>query len=153
MGKLADMLDNIESTLSAAASLDLTQSYDELKEGIPETPLLQIYPAGVAPVSRDSQTDRKTFGGMSPGGGVTQETVTVHGDLFVSQRKLISQEMRDLVVLIEELQDILRTQPKNNLFGDPNIMSFTWQWHYASFEYSGADYVGAKFIIEAILGN
>ena len=145
MGKLATLLDNIETTLVAAASIDLSQSYDELEENIPETPILQVYPNSCLTVSTGSNTDRLTFGGTT--GGVVQKTYEISVDLFVQQRKFISQEMEALVDLIEELEDILVAQPKCNCFGDTNVGSFQWRWDRVSFKYSGADFVGVKIIL------
>ena len=146
MGELATLLSDIETTLAAAPSVLLTQNYDELTEGVSETPLLQVYPEGCDPVSRKSETDRITLGGTT--GGVVQKIYTVNCDCYISQRHFIAQDMRDLVVAIDELMDILEAQPRGDLFGNSTVNSFKWSWKRVSFTYSGALFVGVKILLK-----
>ena len=89
---LGDIVDGIASTLGAAASLVGTQSYDELKEGIHDYPILQVYPEANPGTSRDSETHKLTLS--------TKHTVkeyTIHADLYAHVRGNIGDDMLLLV--------------------------------------------------------
>jgi len=143
--ELSTLIDNIESTLAAAASIDITQSYDELEASVLQTPTLQVYPDRCLEVSRGSETDRVTFGGST--GGVVRKVYVIHADIFAAQRHYIAEDMKNLVEYIEEIDAILKAQEKCNIFGDSNVGSFKWEWRRVSFEYSGQQYVGVKYVI------
>jgi hypothetical protein len=153
---LGDIVDSIETTLSAAASLRRSQSYDELTEGIHEYPTLQVYPSSNTGSSWNSQTDRLTFGGPVPTGGVVEKHVSVkeyiiHADLYARQRSHINEDMEQLVDTINELEDILDTQ-EYPYFGRDDLYSWRWSWNQVTFEYAGVMYLGARFIITVRAG-
>lgn len=147
MADLATLIDNIESTLSAADSIDISQSYDELTANIPQTPTLQVYPDRCPQVSRGSETDRVTFGSPTKN-PVVRKVYIIHADVFVAQRHYIAQDMANLVVAAEEIDAILETQTKCNIFGDTDVNTYKWEWRRVTFNYSGRDYIGIKYIFE-----
>lgn len=154
---LGDIVDSIETTLSAAASLVRSQSYDELTEGIHEYPLLQVYPSANTGTSRGSETDRFSFEGPVPVGAVVKhlsvKEYIIHADLYARQRSHINEDMEQLVDTINELEDILDGQDPQSLFGRADLFSFRWSWSQVTFEYAGVMYLGARFIITVRAGK
>lgn len=147
MSELSTLLDNIKNTLLEATSLEIAQSYDELTANIPQTPTLQVYPDRCSPVSIGSGTDRITFGSANKN-AVIRKSYTIHADLFVAQRHYIAQDMKVLVEVSEEFDEILGAQEKCNIFGDSNVSHFKWEWRRVLFDYSGKDYIGIKYIFD-----
>ena len=153
---LGEIVNSVEATLSAAASLERSQSYDELTEGMQDYPTLQVYPSANTGGSWDSQTHRLTFGGPVPAGGVVRKHVsvkeyTIHADLYARQRSHIGEDMAQLVDTINELEDILDTQ-EYPLFGRTDLYSFRWSWAQVTWDYAGVMYLGAQFIITVRAG-
>ncbi len=147
MAELSTLLDNIRDTMIEAASLEIAQSYDELTANIPQTPTLQVYPDRCPQVSVGSGTDRVTFGSASKK-AVIRKSYIIHADLFVAQRHYIAQDMKTLVEAAEEIDTILGTQEKCNIFGDINVSHFKWEWRRVLFSYSGRDYIGIKYVFD-----
>ena len=142
MANLSELIDGIEATLAGAASVDVSQSYDELTESILETPLIQVYPASCPPVSKGSATQKYTLGGS-----VRREYI-IHADLFVCHRHYLPQDMRDFVNYVEEIDAILVGETDCNIFGVSGLGTFKWSWERAQFIYGGQKYLGAKYIFE-----
>lgn len=140
---LAQICDAIESTLGAASTVAVSQSYNELTEGVHDFPLLQVYPeAG----SQDPYggTDRTTMQG-----GVRQTEFTIHADYYARQRSHIGENMDAVVDGVDALQVILDGQDHQPFgLGSSNV-SFRWEWTRALFTYGDPQlsYVGARFII------
>src|SRR5512139_418851 len=136
----------IETTLAPAVTF--TQSYNELTEGMNDTPRLQVYPnSGTS--SPPSNNDRSTFRGV-----VRQAEIEIYADLYATQRSDIAEDMGALVPLIEaviaeiEKQD---TKPYFNLLdaaGQDAIKGFRWSWSRVTFVYNDPQqlYTGARFI-------
>ena len=57
---LAQICNAVETTLAAATGLTYTQSYNELEEGMNDTPTLQVY-WNSSSKTRAATTDRTTF--------------------------------------------------------------------------------------------
>jgi len=151
---LGDIIDSVETTLSAAASLKRSQSYDELMPGVHEVPLLQVWPASCDPVSFGSQTDRLTLGDRSEGEGHSVKEYVIHGDLYGDTRggRNIGESMKRLVTAINEMENILDTQ-KYPLFGNSNLLSMTWRWEFVTFTYGKVEYCGARFYVTVRAGT
>lgn len=135
------MCDAIESYLAAATSLVRTQSYDELTEGMQDTPTIQVYPEACDPVSAGSGT--QTF---ALRGGVIQEVHTIHVDYYARQRSHIGQDMAALVGGIDEIVTLLE-ETGCPPFGLEGIKNFQWSWRRVVFDYGGAAYMGARFTL------
>ena len=149
---LGDIIDSIENTLGAAASLNASQSYDELTEAIMDPPTLQVYPEEGG-ASEYSETDRITLGRKSDGKKHSVKTYIVNVDLLAKQRANIGEDMKILVDCIDEIEDILDTQ-ECPWFDNDNIMSFQWDpWRRVVFAYSNVDYVGARFTLTIRCGR
>ena len=146
---LGDIVDAIETTLSAAASLRRSQSYDELTEGVQrgDAPLLQVYPEENPGTSGHSETDRISFSGAH-----SVKRYVIFADLYAKQRSNIGEDMKQLVDTINELEDILDSQTYP-VFGSDYILSFRWLWGRVVFDYAGVNFMGARFQILVEVGT
>ena len=147
------IVDAVETTLSAATTLVRSQSYDELTEGIQpgDCPLLQVYWESASPVSSDSSTDRRSFGG---GGGdentpLRDKAIIIHADYYATARSHIAEDMAAVVNGVDALTDVLETQNTLPYFGLAGIKSFQWQATRVTFVYGDPQtpYSGARFVI------
>jgi hypothetical protein len=137
------MLNAVEATLSAAASIKNSQSYNQLTEGMNDLPCLQVYPDG-ANVDAQYATDRTTFQG-----GCRQTSQTIFVDYYARQRSQLNEDMAQLVTGIDELTDIIESQNHLPLFGLVGIKNFHWSWQRVVFGYAdeSVKYMGARFTI------
>lgn len=140
---LAQILDAIEATLAAAPTLARSMSYDELTEGINDTPLLQVYPDS-GNQDPAGNTDRTTFKA-----GVRQTVLTINCDYYAQQRKHIGEDMAALVDGIDAMTNIFEAQDTKPYFGLDGIRAFSWSWQRVTFEYGDPNigYVGARFTL------
>lgn len=131
----------IADTLSNASGLSFSQDFDELSEGIVDTPLLQIYWTGTQ-TDVENEADRTTFGK-----GVAQARMTFHADLYATQRSDIGDDMSILLPLVDAIHDTLDDQ-KTTLFGLATIKVLeNWQSSMVIFDYATFSFVGARFVI------
>ena len=140
---LAEINNAITQTLADAVGLTYTQSFDELTEGIQDTPVLRVYPtAGKTDVT--TATDRTTFSGK-----VTQTQLSYHADLYATQRHHLGEDMAKLIPLIDAIIDVLEAQKQTPLFGVAAIKAFQWNWNGIVFAYGRAEqkYTGARFVL------
>jgi len=146
-GYIADLIVAIATTLGAAPSLVRTQyagstaAATRLTEGMPDYPTLQIYPEANTTTDWTGETDRISLTGKH-----SVKEYVIHADLLARQISQIDEDMTQLVTSINELEDILDTQTYP-LFARPYILSFQWSWHWVVFEYAGAKYAGARFVL------
>ena len=117
---IGQICDAIESTLSAAAGINRTESYDELTEGInnADCPLLQVYWESFA-MDPSGTTDRSSFGGK---GGVEatpirQKPIVIHVDLYASRRNHLAQNMEATIDATDALLDVFEQQNVKPYFG------------------------------------
>lgn len=133
----------IADTLADATGLDANavQDYDELSEGIIDTPTLQVY-------WRRTRTDVESGSAQTTFRGVVRQTsLTFHADLYAQQRSHIGEDMAALLPLIDAVQAELEEQ-RTTRFGLENIEAIeSWQGDQTIFDYSGTLYVGARFVI------
>lgn len=140
---LAQILDAVEASLSTAPTLARSMSYDELTEGINDTPLLQVYPESGDQDPTDN-TDRTTFKA-----GVRQTNILINCDYYAQQRKHIGEDMAALVDGIDAMTNIFEAQDAKPYFGLIGIKAFHWSWQRVVFNYGdpAINYVGARFTI------
>ena len=140
---LHQIVDAVEATLSAAGGLVRSQTFDALTEGIgsADLPLLQVYPESLEFVDPSGSSDRMTFGGA-----VRQEVYVIHADVYCRQRSHIGEDMAALVKMIDAITDVLEAQDCPP-FGLAGIKSWQWSWSRVQFEYAGAQFVGARFVL------
>lgn len=144
---LDELVDGIETVLSAAASLVRSQTYDEITEGITEYPLLQVYLEENSGTDFTTNTDRITLTGKH-----SIKEYTVHADVYARVRANIGQDMGQLTTTINEIEDILDNQgcPPFDL---DFLTSFRWSWRRVVFRYNNVDFVGARFMITVRCGT
>jgi hypothetical protein len=135
----------IETTLATATGLTFTQDYDELTEGMADTPNLQVYFVEeiTDPTSTSAQT---TFGA-----GVRQVEWTFHADLYARQRSHIGEDMGALLPLVDAIRDTLEAQTGPTYFGQAGIKAIKqWTARQVVFRYGEPDlpYIGTRFIIK-----
>jgi len=140
---IGQILDAIELTLSSAPTLARSMSYDELTEGINDTPLLQVYPES-GEQDPAGNTDRTTFVA-----GVRQTVLMVNCDYYAQQRKHIGEDMAALVDGIDAMFNIFEAQDQKPYFGLSGIQAFHWTFQHVTFEYGDTSikYVGARFTL------
>lgn len=141
---LAQICNAVESELGAATTLERSESYDELTEGVSDTPMLQVYPDSCALVSTGSGTDKLTLGGDPPH---RQQTITIIADYFAHHRANIGEDMAHLVDGVDAITLTLEAQNTCPPFGLAGIRTFQWRWDRVVFDYGGAKYMGARFTI------
>jgi len=140
---LGQILDAIEATLATATTVNRSESYDELTEGIHDFPMLQVYPE-VGTQDPSGGTDRTTFKG-----GVRQTEFTIHVDYYARQRSHIGEDMSALVDGIDALQNVFEAQDTKPYFALDGIRAFKWSWSRAVFTYGdpNVSYIGARFVL------
>ncbi len=131
----------ITDTLSGASGLSFTQDFDELAEGMVDTPLLQVYWAETQS-DVEQESDRTTFGK-----GVAQARIVFHADLYATQRVDIGDDMSILLPLVDAIHNQLDSQVKP-LFGLATIKTLErWSSSMVIFSYADFEFVGARFVI------
>lgn len=140
---IGQILDAVELTLSAAPTLARSMSYDELTEGINDTPLLQVY-AESGTQDTTNSVDRTTFLA-----GVRQTELIVHCDYYAQQRKHIGEDMAALVDGIDAMFNIFEAQRSSPFFGLQGIQAFHFSFSRVTFDYGAQNirYVGARFTL------
>lgn len=143
---LDTLVDAVETTLSAAGALQRSETYDELTEGIPDIPMLQVWPVSSS-TDAISGNDRTTFSAVR-----RVAIVTINADVYARQRSHIGEDMAALVPLITQIETILEAQTGGaTLFGlSKQIKAFRWRWEHVTFtsENDNYKYVGARFVID-----
>jgi hypothetical protein len=139
----AQICDAIESTLGAAAGVSRSESYDELSDGVTETPTLQVYWESTEEDISGS-TDRTSFRA-----GMRQDEHLFHGDLYVRQRSHIGEDMQKLVEMKDAIDAVLVAQTDKPYFGLAGIQAFHWRAERVTFVYGDPQipYVGIRYYI------
>ena len=118
--KISEICDGVALAIESGMSLQTVQSYDELTEGLNrgDLPLAQVY---WEEIDWDSEfsTDRSTFGG-----GVRQKWITIHVDIYTTVRSTLSEDMRSVVISVDDLIDMLETQNTPPFFNVSGIKAF-----------------------------
>lgn len=141
---LAQMNTAIETTLATAAGLTFSQDFNELTEGMQDTPTLQVYWAGHR-VDPTSQAAQRSFGAA-----VREKSFTFHADLYAQQRAHIGEDMAALLPVADAIETVLETQQTRPYFGLAEIKAIEdWEARLIIFEYGdpALKYIGSRFII------
>ena len=139
--------DAIVITFQAAMPSPLlvrVESYNQITEGInaADCPLLQVYPEDGTIDQRGGETDRTTFGG-----GVRHKMVTINCDFYATQRGHIGEGIERTVDLIDRIIDVFEEQNLKPYFNIEGLKAFSVAWNRVQFDYAGALYPGARFVI------
>src|SRR3990167_2651467 len=140
---LAQILDAITSTLSAATTLSRAQSYDEMADGMNDLPALQVYPE-TNEQDISGNADRTTFRA-----GIRQTEITINADYYARKRSHLSEDMAALVDGMDAMANVFEQQDTKPYFGLDGIKAFHWSWRRVTFVYGDPQlsYVGARFTI------
>lgn len=137
---LTQICQAIETTLAPAVTY--TQTASELKDGMSDQSVLQVYPqSGTS--NPPQQTDRTTFQAV-----VRQAEIVVYADLYATVRSEIGEDFAILLPLIDLVIDEIEKQDTKPYFGLVGIRAFRWEWQRVMFQYNDASmrYAGARFI-------
>ena len=142
---ITTLVNNVTATLGAATGLTYTQSYDELTEGMQDTPTLQVYWEEIIEDPMTS-TERTTFGA-----GVRQKDIILYADLYGTRRAHLAEDWATTLPLVDAIIDVLEaqdTKPYFNTAAD-ELKAFSWTASYVNFTYTDPSitYVGARFIL------
>lgn len=139
---IADLNSALATTLGAAASIVRTENYDQLSEGVNDTPTLQVYIESFSVDAGGGSTDRTTMRG-----GVRQWDFLFHADVYARQRSHLGEDMAKVVALADELIDILEGQTVKPYFGYAPIKSFSYRCERVTIEAAQHIYPGLRFYI------
>ena len=140
---VAQINDAVKDTLSAASGMTYAQSYNELTEGINDTPMLQVYWQSHR-VDPDSNTAQRSFRGVT-----RQTSLVFYADLFPRQRSHIDEDMGALLPLVDAIDEVLEAQRVKPYFGLEGIEAIEgWEAQQVLFEYpNNIKFLGARFTI------
>jgi len=139
---LATIVDAIEEAINDASTLVNSQTYDEITESVPETPMTQVYP--------ESQSDSFSHSHR----GRTKVSYIVRIDYFALQRgPSFGETMRFLVSGIDDIEAILRAQYSEEYpFGVTGLLNgrdnYRFSWSRKNFETAQKTYTGARFEVQ-----
>ena len=125
----AQMVNAVEETLGVASSLVDSQSYNELTEGIIDTPMLQVYweSAFQDPSGGSAQSSFKSI--------IRQTHIVIRADLYAAQSSDLAEDMEKTIDVTEEIITILEEQLSRPFFGLEGIKAFSWTVSRANFTY------------------
>lgn len=140
---LAQICNAVDTTLAAATGLTYTQSYNELEEGMNDTPTLQVY-WNSSNQDPGGGNDRTTFRA-----GVRQTDIEIYCDLYATTRNEIGENMAALLPLVDAIVNVLEAQDTKAYFGLTGLKSFHWNAQRVTFQYTDPMrlYAGARFIL------
>lgn len=146
--QIADAIkDTLEANMSTAL-LTRAYGYNELPEGVNDAPSLMVYWQSIVN-DRYTDTDRTTMKG-----GVKVKELDFYVDYYVNPRNNMQQNNDYLTQAASEIIDILEeeslgcTYPDHcPPFGLCGLKNFRWSGERVTFDYAGATYYGARFII------
>jgi len=135
---IAATFDGLMVTLNAGAPAVplIAQSYDELTEGLHDTPTVHVYPM-TGSTDYTSDVDRYTFGG-------TRKATEYEFRLmaFARPRSHIGEDMEATVRLWDAIETVLE-DIECDYFGIADIRNIAWSiGPPVDIPYGGADYVG-----------
>ncbi len=136
----AQVCDAIAGTFRTLIPTLSVQSYNQLTDGIPELPLLQVYWWKFIEDAA-TETDR----------AAPQHTVTISDDtyrllLYAKTRSELSEDMPVVMDMVSNMRGAVYAQ-QSTYFGLPAIKSMKWQGQYAVLRYGGEAYAGAQIIL------
>jgi hypothetical protein len=133
----------IATTLSAATGLTYAQAFDDLTDGMQDTPTLQVYWEDMAQ-DPSTSNDRTSFRA-----GVRQTSITIFADLYAHQRAHMAEDMAILMPLVDAIRVELEKQDTQPLVGTSLIKSFSWSARRVTFTYGdpNINYIAARFTL------
>jgi len=136
------MCDAVCAALGQAPSIVTAQSYDEVSEGIPDTPALQVtFASSIVDAATDN--DRRTFGAE-----VRQSAYEILVTVYAKRRADLREDLRWQHLVLDELEAQLEAQDTCPPFGIVGCKSFRWATTRGVIQYEdGNDYVGGEIVV------
>lgn len=133
----------LKTTFAGVIGLTYVHQPSELREGMQDSPLLQIYPDTITQ-DPSGDVDRTTFRAV-----VRQSLQVWHLDLYARQRSDLGEDMAILLPLVDAVVDVLEQQDTKPYFGLVGIKAFSWTAQRVNFIYGQPEigYVGMRFIL------
>ena len=142
---IMNVVDAIEATLGAATGIVRSESMDELSEGTPDLPLLQVYWSGLT-VSLDSETDVFGFGDAS-NQPIRHYQHRIFVDILASARSHLDQDYEAIATTAEAVITVLDSENAPPYFGQAGIKAFSYTAEAIGWEDTEPIIVGERFII------
>ena len=128
----------------------IAQSYDQLTEGLQDTPTVQVIP-DTSLVDASTDTDRTTFKGCIKHGRYQFEVTG-----YARQRSQVDEDMAGSIRLWDALEAILEEEGTDcavttgtcTFFGVPDIKGISWSGQgRVALVYGGVQYIGCEVLI------
>lgn len=123
----------------------LTHNYNEIKEGMPDYPLLEVYPEDLEVDSRN-ENDAHTLDKS----GTRVHRLTVNVDVYVHTRNQIDENMEDVVDCWDAVEDRLEdttTGAGCPIFSQEFIRNIHWTAERVTFTRQSLEYSGIRFVL------
>jgi hypothetical protein len=137
---------DIAAAMATANLAKAVQAYDQITEGIPITPLIQVY-ADSGEVDTSGRNDRTTFKA-----GVRQTLFTVIFDGYARTRSQLQVDLKEQMALIDAIDAWLNTQAGEPIMGTSGIRALHWRWERTTFSrgegQSAISYAGCRFTVD-----
>lgn len=145
---IAQILDDTATAMAgivtAGGDTIIVHNYDELKEGMADYPLMQVYPEDLEVDSR-TETDTHTLNKS-----VRVHRLTVHLDVYAGVRNQIDENMEDVVDCWDAVEDRLEDTTDGAgcpVFDQKFIRNIHWTAERVIFEYQTLLYSGVRFVL------
>lgn len=142
---IMDMCNAVRDVLGQAPSVLTAQTYDEITEAIPDTPLLQVT-FSTSTVDSAHDVDRTTFGA-----GVRHSTYELLVSVYAQQRSDLSENLKVQHLVLDELEAQLEAQDSCQPFGIVGCKGFRWTTTRGLIQYeNGNEYAGGEIALTLI---
>lgn len=145
---IAQICSDIQTAMTgittASGKTIIVHNYDEIKEGMPDYPLMQIYPEDLEVDSR-TETDATTLSKV-----VRVHRLTVHLDVYAHTRNQIDENMQEMVECWDAVEDQLEDTTSGAgcpIFNQELIRNIHWTAERVRFEYQTLEFSGVRFIL------
>lgn len=146
---IAEICTDTETALggivTALGATILTHNYNEIKEGMPDYPLLEVYPEDLEVDSR-METDAHTLDKS----GTRVHRLTVNVDVYVHTRNQIDENMEDVVDCWDAIEDRLEdttTGAGCPIFNNEYIRNIHWTAERVTLVRQSLEYAGIRFVL------
>jgi hypothetical protein len=134
----------IARALASARGIARVQDADQLTEGIPDLPLIQVVWTGMESLPADS--DRLTFGA-----GVRPVELTYTVDVYARQRSHIGEDTTAAIAAADAVHQALEYAAHAPCFGLEGARALRWRAERTVFQFGAAVYAGARFTLTVTL--
>jgi hypothetical protein len=139
-----DIATALAGIVTASEDTIIVHNYNQIKEGMNDYPLLQVYPDALEVDSRN-ETDAVTLSKA-----VRNHSLTVNLDVYAHTRNQIDENMQDVVECWDAVEDRLEDVTSGAgcpIFDQPLIRNIHWTVERATFPYATQEYAGVRFVL------